>query len=429
MDSATPVEATVIPRNEHSVSRKYISENALKVIHRLNAAGHQAFLVGGGVRDILLGGKPKDFDIATDAHPEAVHKLFRNSRVIGRRFKLVHVLFGRDVIEVATFRGRGEESPANKQSAEGMLLRDNVYGTVEDDAVRRDFTTNALYYSPADFCIYDYVGALKDIEAKTLRLIGDPETRYREDPVRMLRAVRFKAKLGFEIEHKTEQAIFDFNYLMENASAARLFDEVIKLLASGNGVDTFNELRHYGLFEKMFPSIEHTLSTSERGDFYVNFVRTALENTDRRIRDEKPITPAFLYAALLWPDVDRTWQQNLAQGTPEFPALQQAAQTAIQSQLPYVTIPKRFLLMIKEIWEFQIRLKKTNGRWPKQLIEHPRFRAAYDFLVLRERAGEDLGGLGDWWTQFQVKNPVPTKKTQARRFNPRQRRRRAPSNG
>lgn len=405
------MSVTVIPRDQHNVSRKLMSPNALKVISRLNNSGYEAYLVGGGVRDILLGGKPKDFDIATDAHPEQVHELFRNSRLIGRRFKLVHILFGREVIEVATFRGAAPlaDDKSHKQSEDGMLLRDNVYGSMEDDALRRDFTANALYYCAKDFGIYDYVGSMADMESKTLRLIGDPETRYREDPVRMLRAIRFKAKLGFTIENTAEQAIYSQASLIENVAAARLFDEIIKLFVCGKGEAVYHLLRQYKLFGYLFPAITHTLDNNQDREFYEKFILAGLTNTDSRIRDDKPITPAFLYAVLLWPEVDRLWQKNMKEGMPEFSALQQASQQTIQGQLAYITIPKRFSLMMKEIWEFQIRLKKTKGRWPHQLMEHKRFRAAYDFLLLRERAGQNLNGLGNWWTEFQNKHPAPAR--------------------
>lgn len=416
------VNATLVPRDHHPVSRKLISDNALKVMYRLNSKGYDAYLVGGGVRDILMGQQPKDFDIATNAHPEQVKRLFSNSRLIGRRFKLVHILFGRDIIEVATFRGQAESAQKqensqhgqsqnkqhqHKQSEDGMLLRDNVYGTIEEDAVRRDFTVNALYYSTQDFCIYDFVDSMKDIEARQLRLIGDPETRYREDPVRMLRAIRFSAKLDFDIETSTRQPIKQLASLMGNVSAARLFDEVIKLFVSGYGVRIFDDLVTFGLFEAMFPHVSHTIESDEDAEFYQRFIRAGLENTDARIRQDKPITPAFLYATLLWPEVDRLWRQFLEEGMSDFPALQRAGQIALQDQLPHITIPKRFALMMKEIWEYQIRLTKTHGKRPFELVAQKRFRAAYDFLLLREQAGENLGGLGSWWTKFQEQNPAP----------------------
>lgn len=419
------MSVTVIARDQHNVSRKLMSPNALKVISRLNNSGFEAYLVGGGVRDILLGGEPKDFDIATDAHPEQVHELFRNSRLIGRRFKLVHILFGREVIEVATFRGAAPvaDGKSHKQSDQGMLLRDNVYGSMEDDALRRDFTANALYYSSKDFAVYDYVGAMADIKSKTLRLIGDPETRYREDPVRMLRAIRFKAKLGFTIEEQASHAIYKQASLIESVAAARLFDEIIKLFVCGKGEAAYYLLREYELFRYMFPAVTHTLDRHDDRAYYEKFIVAGLRNTDIRIQADKPITPAFLYAVILWPEVDRLWQKNMQSGLPEFPALQQASQQAVQDQLPFITIPKRFTLMMKEIWELQIRLKKTSGKWPHQLIEHKRFRAAYDFLLLRELAGKDLDNLGNWWTDFQKKNPVPAR-TSEHRSGPRPNRKR-----
>lgn len=397
----------IISRDHHPVSRRLISPSALKVMQRLHDHGYQAYLVGGGVRDILLNKQPKDFDISTNAHPEQVHALFKNSRLIGRRFKLVHILYGREMIEVATFRGPAE-AHQEKQSEHGMLLRDNVYGTMEEDAVRRDFTINALYYSPKNFNIYDYVNSLDDIQNKLIRLIGDPETRYREDPVRMLRALRFAAKLGFNIEEKTKNPIYELAPLLGNIAAARLFDEVLKLFMSGNAVNLFKALRHFHLFETLFPSIHHILKHHPRKDFYLNMIEQGLKNTDDRIRAEKPVTPAFLYATLLWPEVDHLWNQLKEKGMSDFPALQQASQQSISTQVKHIAIPKRFTLMMKEIWEYQIRLRRIQGRKPFALIEEPRFRAAYDFLILRESAGENCQGLGKWWTEFQVENPAPT---------------------
>lgn len=425
------LSAHLIPREEHPVSRKLISENALKVMYRLNSKGYDAFLVGGGVRDILLGQQPKDFDIATNAHPEQVKRLFSNSRLIGRRFKLVHILFGREIIEVATFRGQAEEEhkqqkTLHQQSDQGMLLRDNVYGTIDEDAIRRDFTVNALYYSAKDFCIYDFVDSIRDIEARQLRMIGDPETRYREDPVRMLRALRFAAKLDFEIEPETREPITRLAPLMNNVAAARLFDEIIKLLVSGQGARIFDDLMHYGLFDVMFPHVAHTLEADDNADLYLAFIKAGLNNTDARVRKEKPVTPAFLYATLLWPEVDRLWRQFKEEGQSDFPALQRAGQIALQDQLPHITIPKRFALMMKEIWEYQIRLTKTRGRRPHELLAQKRFRAAYDFLLLREQAGENVNGLGKWWTDFQEKHPAPEhhKKQEPRTRKPPRRRRR-----
>ena len=419
----------VIPRDEHPVSRKLISENALKVLYRLNSHGHEAYLVGGGVRDILLGKQPKDFDIATSARPEEVHALFKNSRLIGRRFKLVHILFGRDMIEVATFRGQAEEdqgTPSQQQSEHGMLLRDNVYGTVEEDAIRRDFTVNALYYSPENFSVYDFVDGMSDINTRTLRMIGDPETRYREDPVRMLRAVRFAAKLDFDIAPDTRQPISELAPLLENVAAARLFDEVIKLFMNGSGGKVFEQCLDFRLFDSLFPEVALTLRRSDDSGYFKRFILAALANTDRRIAAEKPVTPAFLYACLLWPEVHRRWQDNIARGQSEFPAMQAAIQPSLATQLRHISIPKRFSLQMKEIWEFQIRLTRTKGRRPHEISRQPRFRAAYDFLLLREQAGEQTGGLGDWWTRFQEQHPVTTNHGARSDRKPPARRRRRP---
>lgn len=423
-------QARIIPRNEHSISRKLISPSALKVMYRLEQAGFKAYLVGGSIRDILLGIQPKDFDIATNAHPEQVHKLFSNSRLIGRRFKLVHVLFGREVIEVATFRASSdkEESPSQRQTADGMLTRDNVYGTIEEDALRRDFTANALYYSATDFNIYDYTNAIEDIEDKQLRLIGDPEERYREDPVRMLRALRFAEKLGFSIESNAEHAISDFAQLMQSVASARLFDEVIKLFVSGCGLNIYFRLKQHTLFEAMFPAVANSLANHDSKGTYDRFIQAGLLNTDKRIKEDKPITPAFLYAVLLWPEVHRLWIQKQSEGLPEFPAMQQAAQTAIESQLSSIMIPKRFLLNMKEIWEMQIRLTKNHGNRGLQIVQLPRFRAGYDFLLLRESAGEIIPGLGDWWTKFQITNPPPEHKRRTERPKSRPSRRKRPPN-
>lgn len=436
-NGATPAKNTkepqtklqIIPRDNHPVSRKDISSPALKVLYRLNNSDYQAYLVGGGVRDLLLGLHPKDFDIATDAHPEEVNQLFKNSRLIGRRFKLVHVLFGREVIEVATFRGH-HETPAlsanqSTSSEHGMLLRDNVYGTMEEDALRRDFTINALYYCVKDFTIYDYAGGLQDIEKREIRLIGDPEQRYREDPVRMLRAIRFSAKLDFTITPETEAPIYELSSLLSNIPAARLFDEVLKLLLSGNALSTFTKLRHYNLFSHLFPVSENALKQGP--ERYLKLIEQALVNTDERIKQGKPVTPAFLYAALLWPALEEQWEKIKSNNTPPFPALQQASQRVITAQCKSTSIPKRFSLNMKEIWEMQLRLPRRSGNKAQLLAEHPRFRAGYDFLLLREQSGENLDGLGQWWTDYQESDEHSqrsmTSNTKKHEHGPRPRRR------
>lgn len=413
----TNVALHIIPRDQHPISRKLIHPSALKVIYRLQEHGYEAYLVGGGVRDILLGVEPKDFDVATSATPEEVKRLFSNARLIGRRFKLVHVLFGRDVIEVATFRAssEAEENTAHtKRSEHGMLLRDNVYGTVEDDAIRRDFTINALYYNPKDFAIYDYLDALSDIQTRTLRMIGDPATRYREDPVRMLRAIRFSSKLDLAIEPNTRDPIYDMAPLIRNVAAARLFDEVIKLFITGNGEDAFNKVCHFGMFDLLFPSVGKTMASSPKSALYKRFIVQALSNTNERIRQNKPVTPAFLYAALLWPEVDRLWEQSREdkKNNPQT-ALDNAAQSVLLAQSKIITIPKHFLMAIRDIWNTQQLLTRTDSKHALQTLGLPKFRAAYDFLLLREQAGESLNNLGQFWTHFQEQNPAPERGTVA----------------
>jgi poly(A) polymerase len=391
----------VIPRNEHPVSRQHFSDAALKVLYRLHNAGFEAFLVGGCIRDSLLGRMPKDFDVATDATPEEIRQLFRNSRIIGRRFRIVHVRFGREVIEVTTFRGKPRDDHADhiaQQSDDGLLLRDNVWGNLQEDALRRDFTVNALYYSIADFSLHDFAGGMEDIEARTLRLIGDPATRYREDPVRMLRAVRFAAKLDFHLAPSTETPIHEHAALLLQIPPARLFDEVLKLFMAGHGVDTFHLLRDYGIFAMLFPEADEAMAELPWAE---RLVELALASTDRRIAEERPVTPAFLLAALLWGPVKLRLAEREAEGMPPIPALQAAAQQVITRQLQHVSIPKRFSMPMRDIWDLQQRLPLRRGRRVFQTREHPRFRAAYDLLLLREEAAELEPGLGDWWTAFQ----------------------------
>lgn len=392
----------IIPRAEHPISRQHISDAALKVLYRLDGAGFGAFLVGGSIRDALLGKMPKDFDVATDATPEQVRELFRNSRLIGRRFRIVHVRFGREIIEVTTFRGKPQDEHADhisRQSDAGLLLRDNVWGSIEEDALRRDFTINALYYSIADFSLHDFADGIHDIETRTLRLIGDPATRYREDPVRMLRAVRFASKLDFTLDEAAETPIYEMAPLLLQIPPARLFDEVLKLFMAGYGLMTFRMLSHYGLFGMLFPEAEEAMADDSRAE---DLVEAALTNTDRRIADGRPVTPAFLLAAFLWAPVVTRKAALENNGMPSVPAMQNAAQQVISRQLHHTSIPKRFGLPMRDIWELQERLAKRQGKRAFQTREHPRFRAAYDLLLLREQAGEIPQGLGDWWTAFQA---------------------------
>ncbi len=413
----------IIPRPEHNISRANISENALKVLYRLRKSGYQAYLVGGGVRDLLLGREPKDFDVATDATPEQVKAVFRNCRLIGRRFRLAHVRFGREIIEVATFRsasfGKAE------QSANGMVLEDNQYGTIEEDALRRDFTVNALYYNIANFSVVDYSTGMEDLRAGRLRLLGDPETRYREDPVRMLRAVRFAAKLGFTIEPETEAPIPGLAHLLAEVPPARLFEEVLKLFFGGYAVATFEKLRHYDLFAQLFPQTEEALSHEEH-EFPLTLVLKGLENTDRRLAEGKPVTPAFLFAVLLWEPVRRMAERlEREEGLAAFPAIQQAAGWVISRQVQRVAIPRRFTTPMREIWSLQPRFHNTRGKRPARLLAHPRFRAAYDFLLLRAESGEADPELAAWWTRYQEQQGLDprggNKPAAGRRRRPRKR--------
>jgi poly(A) polymerase len=398
----------VIPRDQHCISRKHISDSALKVMSRLRSQGYQAYLVGGAVRDLLLGQHPKDFDIATDATPEDVRGLFRNSRIIGRRFRIVHVRFGREIIEVTTFRGHHDsgETSANersgnqaRQSAQGLLLRDNVYGTLEEDAVRRDLTVNALYYDSGTFEVFDQVGGLEDLKRREVRVIGEPQQRFTEDPVRMLRVVRFAAKLDFEIDPDTAAAITPCAHLLDAIPAARLFDEFLKLFLAGYAADTLELLLRFNLLQYLFRDSSELIAEHERA---LTLVRAAMRNTDQRIAADKPVTPAFLLAALLWPAVEQRAQQLQAQGEPPVPALHSAGQQVVMEACQQVSIPKRFSQPMREIWEFQLRLERKQGRRAAELVEHRRFRAAYDFLLLREEAGEETDGLGQFWTEFQT---------------------------
>jgi poly(A) polymerase len=395
---ATP---EIIPRSSHNISRASISENAVKVLYRLRGAGYQAHLVGGGVRDLLLGREPKDFDIATDARPEQVRAVFRNCRLIGRRFRLAHVHFGREIIEVATFRSMQDEAAQGERTTDnGMLIRDNVYGTIEEDALRRDFTVNALYYNIDDFSVIDYAGGLKDLSEGVLRLLGDPEIRFREDPVRMLRAVRFAAKLGFRIHPSCEALLEPSASLLDSVPAARLFDEVLKLFMGGTAVQAFEKLRHYNVFAQLFPETDECLAHEDH-DFPITFVVKGLHNTDLRIREEKPVTPAFLFAVLLWEPVRLAAEAAVAAGEPHSLAMQSAASEVLSRQLQFTSLPKRFSLPMREIWQLQHRFESRAGKRVNRLLAHPRFRAAYDFLVLRAEAGEADPELANWWGELQ----------------------------
>jgi poly(A) polymerase len=395
----------VLNKSQHALTRAQISRHAVSVVERLQKAGYDAYAVGGCVRDLLLGLSPKDYDVATNATPEQVRAEFRNARVIGRRFKLVHVHFGREIIEVATFRShhpQGDDDEGNalaSQHESGRILRDNIYGTLEDDAQRRDFTINALYFDPSSERILDYANGMPDIRNRLIRLIGMPERRYQEDPVRMLRAVRFAAKLDFEIERHTAEPIAELAPLLEDIPSPRLFDEVLKLMLGGNAERTYELLLEYELFEPLFPVTARAME--QNPDYTDALVRHALANTDERIRLGKPVTPAFLFAALLWPALPGRALQLQDRGMPPLPALQEAAHELIVEQCRRTAVPKRFTIPVREIWDMQERLPRRHGKRADVLLENPRFRAGYDFLLLREQAGERTNGLGDWWTRYQ----------------------------
>jgi poly(A) polymerase len=414
----------VIPRAEHSISRAAISPNALKVLYRLKEAGYQGFLVGGAVRDLLLGITPKDFDVATDALPEEVRRLFRNCRLIGRRFRLAHVHFGREIIEVATFRAAAAperedaDTPEVEGDAEaevlppmdsehrafdstGRILRDNIYGTIEEDVWRRDFTANGLYYNIEDFSVWDFVGGVEDVRARRLKLIGDPETRYREDPVRMLRAVRFAAKLDFSIVPGTEEPIVKLAYLLDGVPPARLFDETLKLFLSGLGVKSYRLLRQYGLFEHMFPLSAAAFALPPYA-YAQEMLELGLANTDARILEDKPVTPTFLFAVLLWGAVLRELNERQAGPAPDLALLMQACDTVLRAQQSRVAIPRRFSVPMRELLMLQPRFNRRSGVKSLSLLQHPRFRAAYDFLLLRAQVGVAEPELAQWWTDIQL---------------------------
>ena len=382
----------------HPVRRSQVSRGAQEVARKLQQGGFKAFVVGGAVRDLMLGIQPKDFDLATDATPEQVKPLFRRAFIIGRRFRLVHVLAGAETIEVATFRSR--QTGDDVADEHGRLLSDNVFGTQAQDAARRDFTINALYFDPATEEIWDYVGGVADIRARRLRLIGDPVTRYREDPVRMLRGARLAGKLGIAIEKKTAAPIPELASLIHNVPPARLFDEMEKILLSGHAADSVKSLRRHGLHHGVLPLLDVILEQP----LGQRFIELALANTDRRVREGKSVTPAFLFACLLWHEVLASWNAARGRGERPMPALFEAMDRVLEQQAERLAIPRRFEATIKEIWALQPRFEQRAGQRPFRLLEHPRFRAAYDFLTLRCASGElegDLARLADWWTEFQ----------------------------
>ncbi|MBB6086954.1 polynucleotide adenylyltransferase PcnB [Wenzhouxiangella marina] len=387
----------IIEHHEHGIEPRQISGNAIKVVERLQEAGFLAYIVGGSVRDLLLGESPKDFDVATSATPEEVKEVMRNARLIGRRFRLAHVRFGREIIEVATFRGGSEEDDSEHREVEksGRVLRDNVYGSEEEDARRRDFTINALMYDPSTETIRDHVGGYEDVLERRLRLIGDPVTRYREDPVRLLRAVRFQVKLDLSIEPQTAGPMVSMAPLLADIPPARLFDEILKLFLAGRAWPTYQALVRQNLWEQLFPDLFEDPANPPA------LVEQTMKNTDGRVQQGLPVTPGFLFAAFLWPKVKPRAEELVAKGVAPVEALAEAGEEAIVAQARKVAIHRRFSTMSKEIWCMQPRFEKRRGNRALRLISERRFRAAYDFLLLRVLEEPELKELADWWTQIQ----------------------------
>ena len=406
----------VINKSQHSLQRSQFSRHAVSIVERLQGAGYQAYLVGGCVRDLLLGITPKDFDVATSATPEQVRAEFRNARIIGRRFKLVHIHFGREIIEVATFRAHHSEddqgdSHRSSHNANGRILRDNVYGTLEDDAQRRDFTINALYYDPVSERILDYANGVHDIRNRLLRLIGNPTHRYQEDPVRMLRAVRFAAKLGMQISEETAEPIPRLATLINDVPPARLFEESLKLLQAGYGYDTYQLLREYGLFQPLFPII--TRCFTERGDSPMErIIAQVLKNTDNRIHNDMRVNPAFLFAAMFWyPLLENAQRITQEGGLAYYDAFALAMNDVLDEACRSLAIPKRITTLVRDIWQLQLRMSRRQGKRAWKLMEHPKFRASYDLLALRADAenNAELQRLTKWWGEFQVSAPPAQK--------------------
>lgn len=424
-------EPAIIGVARHGIRREAISSGSRRTVETLQQQGYKAYVVGGAVRDLLAGMTPKDYDVATNATPEQVRQCFRRSRIIGRRFQIVHVSMGAETIEVTTFRGHHGDAGSNKAQTDdqGRVLRDNVFGSEQDDAARRDFTVNALYFDPTSETIVDYHHGLADLKQKTLRMIGDPKTRYREDPVRMLRAVRLAAKLGLTIDPDASRPIREMSELIENVPPSRLFDEMLKLLTSGYAVKCVQQLRAEGLHRGLLPLLDVILE-EEIGK---RFVTLALESTDRRVRDGKPISPGFLFATLLWSEVLSKWEAIKAGGERAIPALFQAMDEVLEVQAEKLAITRRVAGDIKDIWALQPRFEQRSGKRPYGVLEQPRFKAAYDFLLLRAESGEVDAELGQWWTDFMNRDGdaraamlLPPKPDEAKK---RRRRKRKPAAG
>ena len=423
---AVPVlgQRVEVAAEEHGIDPGLLDEHSVRVVRTLKEAGHEAYIVGGAVRDLLVGRRPKDFDVATDATPEQVKALFRRAFIIGRRFRIVHVVFGRgrehEVIEVSTFRAllaaegadqvEGNEKTSRAElagkthvvDASGRVLRDNVWGPQVEDAARRDFTVNAMYHDPVSRIVVDYHGGLADVRARTLRIIGDPVTRYREDPVRLLRVVRFAAKLGFSIEPRTLAPIRELAPLLANVPGSRLFDEMVKLLQTGHAIASVEELQRHGLVAGVFPILEAALAGSASDPVRQKFIRLALEDTDRRVAEGRSVVPSFLLACLLWHDVQGRWTALRAAGESSFPALQQAIDAVFDARIGDISGRGKLAADMREIWQMQPRFERRTVASVPALVEQPRYRAGYDFLRLRADVGEVPADLADWWEDYAL---------------------------
>ena len=385
-------------KSQHNIDQNLINKNAKDVINYLKRSGYKAYIVGGGVRDLLLGKKPKDFDIATNATPEQIKKALPRSRIIGRRFKLVHYRKGREIIEVATFRTGGNKKAA--KSSKGLVLRDNTYGNIQDDAFRRDFKINALYLDIHSMEIIDYTGGYKDLENRRLSCIGDSKVRFREDPVRIIRAIRFMSAMELDCKDSLKADIYGLANLLEEVPTARRYEEVLKLFFTGSASKTFDKLVEYEVLKYLLPATSRYLEEEKSDEKIIHFIKLALKNSDSRVAKDLPLTPAFLFSVLLWPSVVKRIGE-IQSSKIKIPLLRKAADKAIREQNSHCFIPNRVESMIKDIWEFQIKLLKVKSPKITSLISHKRFRASYDFLILREQSGVNLNGCGKWWTDIQ----------------------------
>ncbi len=403
----------ILPR-EHGIKRRQIPKSVITILEQLHAAGFEAYAVGGCIRDLVANLSPKDFDVATSATPEQIKSVFRRCRLIGRRFRLAHVRIGRDVIEVATFRGHCDGDRDEREINEGRIIYDNVFGAVDEDAHRRDFTINALFLDIRDMSIIDYVGGYQDLVSQTIRTIGDPSTRYQEDPVRMLRAVRFASKLGFEIEQDTLEPVSRLAYLLEGIPPARLFDECLKLFMTGSAANCLQMLRHHLLLSYLFPSLIRVLDGKHAGAFWPMLIE-GMQNTDLRVSQDKPITPAFLFATLLWPVLEseksrRETEPRLSK-LPPYERQNLVIEDVFRNQCKIVAIPRRYSAVTREIWQMQGRFKARRGKRAWRLLNHPRFRAAYDFLLLVVLTDESRRDDAEFWTRVQELDYQDVRKT------------------